>query len=402
MGGQGRDRDCRAPGARGARAARRTRTSRSYRGTRLSARAHLLLAAYDRLLEGLDRVFQYHFELLNLGYGAYLALLRALPEGVFPDIEDRTLARMVAGIDVLVALRPDDELRRLAAQAVELGIGDARARRPQRERICGPRSPGAKPGAGGWPTSRRRRIPGSTSPAGPAPSTTITARGSTTRRSRSRRSAPTSGGSRPARTSRDRTRAIVAERERITAEHRELVSPRSSAPPSTSSLALTRTVFPYVENHNFYVDHRYLTIFWNKVREFGALLARHGFLVDEARTSSSCATTRSARRSRISGSPGAGGAAAASGRCTGRRSSSAASRSMTAMRGGRRRSRSAGARGDHRADHDHALGHHDRTHPGVAESSEDGRSSTLTGSRGLTGGRRGCRPCDPRRVTNAA
>jgi hypothetical protein len=32
--------------------------------------SHLLLAAYDRLLEGLDRVLHYHFELLNLGYGA--------------------------------------------------------------------------------------------------------------------------------------------------------------------------------------------------------------------------------------------------------------------------------------------------------------------------------------------
>jgi pyruvate,water dikinase len=37
-------------------------------------------------------------------------------------------------------------------------------------------------------------------------------------------------------------------------------------------------VFAYVENHNFYIDHWYFTLFWNKVREFGALLARHGFL----------------------------------------------------------------------------------------------------------------------------
>jgi pyruvate,water dikinase len=50
--------------------------------------------------------------------------------------------------------------------------------------------------------------------------------------------------------------------------------------PFDESLALARTVFPYVEDHNFYIDHRYLTIFWNKVREFGALLAREGFLGD--------------------------------------------------------------------------------------------------------------------------
>ena len=39
-------------------------------------------------------------------------------------------------------------------------------------------------------------------------------------------------------------------------------------------------MFPYVESHNFYVEHWYHTIFWNKVREFGALLARNRFLDD--------------------------------------------------------------------------------------------------------------------------
>ncbi len=35
-----------------------------------------------------------------------------------------------------------------------------------------------------------------------------------------------------------------------------------------------------MESHNFYVEHWYHTVFWNKVREFGELLARHGFLED--------------------------------------------------------------------------------------------------------------------------
>ena len=73
--------------------------------------------------------------------------------------------------------------------------------------------------------------------------------------------------------------AALAERERITEEHRALLSPELCEA-FDESLALARTVFPYVENHHFYIDHRYFTIFWNKVREFGALLARHGFLAD--------------------------------------------------------------------------------------------------------------------------
>jgi pyruvate,water dikinase len=43
---------------------------------------------------------------------------------------------------------------------------------------------------------------------------------------------------------------------------------------------LSRTVFPYVEEHKFYCDYWFLTNWWNKIREFGALLARHGFLED--------------------------------------------------------------------------------------------------------------------------
>jgi pyruvate,water dikinase len=66
----------------------------------------------------------------------------------------------------------------------------------------------------------------------------------------------------------------------VTEEHRALV-PDELREDFDESLALARTVFPYVENHHFYIDHRYFTIFWNKVREFGALLARHGFLTDE-------------------------------------------------------------------------------------------------------------------------
>ena len=104
--------------------------------------SHALLHAYDRLLEGVDRIFQYHFEFLGLGYGAYLAFYERCRER-FPDISDQTIAKMVSAIDVLV-LRPDDELRRLARLAVELGVSRqvasaderGRARREPRRQRC--------------------------------------------------------------------------------------------------------------------------------------------------------------------------------------------------------------------------------------------------------------------------
>ena len=51
--------------------------------------AHGLLVAYDHLLEGLDRICHYHFELMNLGYGAYLLFYevcrKAFPGHLRPD-----------------------------------------------------------------------------------------------------------------------------------------------------------------------------------------------------------------------------------------------------------------------------------------------------------------------------
>ena len=96
--------------------------------------SYALLQAYDRLIEGVDRIFQYHFEFLALGYGAYLLFYERCREA-FPDISDQTIARMVSAIDVLV-LRPDDELRRLARLAVELGVSEQVASAENEEELA--------------------------------------------------------------------------------------------------------------------------------------------------------------------------------------------------------------------------------------------------------------------------
>ena len=237
---------------------------------------HALLQAYDRLLEGVDRVLQYHFEFLNLGYAAYLAFYERCREA-FPDISDQTIARMVSAIDVLV-LRPDEELRRLARLAVELGVSDEVASAESEielvdglagsdagERWLGDYEQTKDPwfyfscGTGVFHHHHRSWIDDTRLP--------IETIGSYVARLR--------GGediSRP-------REALLAERKRVTEEHRALV-PAKLRQPFDHSLALARKVFPYVENHHFYIDHRYFTIFWNKVREFGALLARHGYLAD--------------------------------------------------------------------------------------------------------------------------
>ena len=81
---------------------------------------HRLLDIYQKTLEGYFRMWHHHFEFLLLGYGAYLTFFDFCKKA-FPEITDQTIARMVAGIEAEI-FRPDDELRRLARCAVELGV----------------------------------------------------------------------------------------------------------------------------------------------------------------------------------------------------------------------------------------------------------------------------------------
>ena len=63
-----------------------------------------------------SKMWHHHTEMLMLGYGAYVVFFQFCQQA-FPEISDQTVARMVAGIDVIM-YRPDDELRALARLAV--------------------------------------------------------------------------------------------------------------------------------------------------------------------------------------------------------------------------------------------------------------------------------------------
>jgi phosphohistidine swiveling domain-containing protein len=238
--------------------------------------AHRLLVAYDRLLEGLDRICHYHFELVNLGYGAYLVFYEVCRQA-FPDISDQTIAKMVAGLD-LVALRPDDELRRLAQQAVELGLG-GQVKGADGEKALRAALTGSEPGERWLGDFEQTKHPWFNFSYGNGlyhhhrswiddPTLPIAMIGSYIER--------LEAGEEIARP----REQVVAERDRITDEHHAFL-PEESRVGFDEQLALARTVFPHIENHNFYIEQWYHTVFWNKVREFGALLARHGFLADQ-------------------------------------------------------------------------------------------------------------------------
>jgi pyruvate,water dikinase len=73
--------------------------------------------------------------------------------------------------------------------------------------------------------------------------------------------------------------AVLADRDRITDAYRSLLA-KEARWAFDGQLTLARTVFPHIEDHNFYIDHWAHTVLWNKVREFGTLLAGHAFLAD--------------------------------------------------------------------------------------------------------------------------
>ncbi len=238
--------------------------------------SHALLVAYNRLLESVDRIWQYHFEFLNLGYAAYLVFYE-LCKRSFPDISDQTIATMVSGIDV-VLFRPDEELKRLAERAVEDGIGDA-ARSASDEESLRAALSGSDEGeawlsdwdaikspwfnysnGNGFYHHHRSWID---DPAIPIAGV----------RSYIERLQAGDQIARP-------LDAVTAERDRVASEYRDLLPDDEAREAFDQALGLSRTVFPYVESHNFYVEHWYHTVFWNKVREFGELLTRNEFLDD--------------------------------------------------------------------------------------------------------------------------
>jgi pyruvate,water dikinase len=234
--------------------------------------ADALLMGYDRLLALCHRAWQYHFEFLNLGYAAYLDFFRFCKQS-FPGIPDQGVAAMVTGAEMEL-FRPDDELRKLARLAVALGVDRALTVPDPGDHTLTAvgREPGGRDWLDAWDAARD-------------PWFNFTSGNglySSDQYWRDTLSLPL-GYIRDYILRLRRGEAIdrplaelVAERERITSEYAALVDSSARAD-FESKLGLARQVYPYVENHNFYIEHWSMGVFWRKSRELSALLHRAGF-----------------------------------------------------------------------------------------------------------------------------
>ena len=241
------------------------------------AQNHYLRENFHKCIDLFSKMWHHHTEMLMLGYGAYVVFFQFCRQA-FPEISDQTAARMVAGIDVIM-YRPDDELRGLARLAVEAGVDDlftegcspAAVLASLAERGEGgkrwlaafeeAREPWFNVSTGdGFYHHHRSWADDLTVPFTALPRYVAQVRDG-------------SLGARP-------TEALRAERERIASEYRELLGSDEERAAFDQMLGLCRLVFPFVEDHKFYCEHWFTSQFFNRIREFGALLARFGVLAD--------------------------------------------------------------------------------------------------------------------------
>jgi pyruvate,water dikinase len=234
-----------------------------------------VLNAYGRALRLGDMMWQNHFEFLLLGYGAYGTFVEFC-KGHLPDIPDQHIAQMVAGIDVLL-FKPDAELRRLARLAIELGVDGAFSRGRSPEEI---ESELAQSDAGDKWLKELGEVKD--------PWFNMATGDGLYHYYRSWLDDPSIPyaalighiGQLRAGEEIDRpTGEIQKERDRLATEYRALLD-EDARQPFDDLLNLSRMVFPYVEEHKFFCDYWFLTSWWNKIREFGDLLARNDFLGD--------------------------------------------------------------------------------------------------------------------------
>ncbi|MET0740777.1 MAG: PEP-utilizing enzyme [Candidatus Nanopelagicales bacterium] len=234
-----------------------------------------LTTTYNRLVDLTLKLWNYHFEFLNLGYAAYLDFF-GFCKGVFPNIPDQAIAKMVAGIEVDL-FRPDEELKRLATLAVDLDLASALMSGSVDETLAAVKEhPAGEQWLAEWEKAKEPWFNFSSGTAFYSADKVWIEnldiplgfiRSYIAKRQRGE------ALERP-------TEVITKERDRIVAEYSELIGSEEDKKAFEMKLGLARTVFPYVENHNFYVEHWAHSIIWRKMRDFGRVLVGAGFFTD--------------------------------------------------------------------------------------------------------------------------
>lgn len=230
-----------------------------------------LFEDYEKALSLCYRIWQYHFEFLNLGYAAYLDFFMFMKEQ-FPSIPDQAIAQMVQGVNSEL-FRPDDELKKLSKLALKLGVADALKTGSVDEALAAVRKLDAGDqwlaawdeaqdpwfnftSGNGFYSTDKYWIDHLDIPLGYM-------------RDYIERLEAGEDIERP-------IEKLLAERDRISSEYRDMMD-EDAHEAFDAKLGLSRKVFPYVEDHNFYIEHWALGTFWRRMRELSTMLSNAGF-----------------------------------------------------------------------------------------------------------------------------
>jgi len=235
-----------------------------------------VLRSYHQVIESIYRVWQIHMEIVIIGFGAYLAFYDFCKRS-FPEITDQEVTRMVGAIDVSM-FRPNYELMRLARKAVELGVADyfKLGSSPtevfaQLEQVEAGRAwlaewqQSADPwfymnSGDGFQHHHRAWVDDPTPIFNVLPDyINRLQRGESLERD---------------------VDALRAQRDRVTEGYRNLLQTDEDRGAFDQLIKLVRDVYYSMEDHKFYVEHWYQSVFWNKMRELGQLFVSHGFFSD--------------------------------------------------------------------------------------------------------------------------
>jgi len=235
-----------------------------------------LLKKYDDLINMGLLNWQYHFEFLNLGYAAYVTFINTANQ-IFPGIPISTLTKMVSGIDV-VMYRPDSELIRLAKLVIETNLEDMFLKPLNSADLMAQLA--TVPAGKQWLAEMEKaRYPWFYISTGTGwyhhhiswndnldiPFDAVRMHIKSLKEGKE--------VGRP-------TEKLIKERDRIAEEYRKLIKTDDDREAFEQCLAVARTVFPYVEDHLFYIEHWFHSIFWGKIRQIGNILHKAGFIED--------------------------------------------------------------------------------------------------------------------------
>ena len=234
-----------------------------------------LIEIYNTLINQMFKGWQYHFEMLNLTYLAYL-MFGDVARKLFPGISESAIGKMVAGANVSM-FRPEEELCRLSKLAASLpGIGDIIKRDASSEQkiaelkktvdgrkwldeLDKSKDPWFSVSCGsGWYHYEGSWINKLDIPF-------IYMKSYVERLGKGEKI--------------DRALdEISRQREELVTEYRKLIKNDEDRKSFDDAYKTIRIIYRYAEDHLFWVEHWFHTIWWSKIRDLGKLFVQQGML----------------------------------------------------------------------------------------------------------------------------